>query len=221
MGARGHRLFAAVYDGMTSSMERAWLGHRRERLLGDITGDVLELGAGTGANLPYLRAAGRVVTAEPDPAMARRLRGKLASVPMPVELSGAAAESLPYPDGSFDAVVSTLVLCTVTDPHRALAEARRVLKPGGRLLVIEHVRGHGALAQWQDRITPLWSRLMAGCHPNRDLQAAIETAGFRFDHLEVFDPMPRLVPTRPVLQAVASRVHERGLQPAASATLGR
>jgi ubiquinone/menaquinone biosynthesis C-methylase UbiE len=121
MAQRGHRLFAAGYDRMTRSLEQAWLGERRARLLGDLTGDVLDVGAGTGANLPYLRRAARVVAAEPDPAMRRRLKAKLegatagepAEAQVPVEVTDAAAESLPFPDASFDAVVFTLVLCTV------------------------------------------------------------------------------------------------------------
>ncbi len=181
MAQRGHRLFAAGYDRMTRSLERAWLGERRARLLTDLTGDVLDVGAGTGANLPYLRRADRMVAAEPDPAMRKRLEAKLASKPagrrVPVEVSDAAAESLPHPDASFDAVVFTLVLCTVTDPDRALAEARRVLKRTGRLVVLEHVRGTGRPARRQDRLTPVFRRFGAGCHPNRDTGAASRGQG--------------------------------------------
>jgi ubiquinone/menaquinone biosynthesis C-methylase UbiE len=208
MGQRGHRLFAAAYDRMTAPLEHAILGERRERLLADLTGDVLDLGAGTGANLPHLRRAARVVAAEPDPAMRARLTAKLAGAavdrPVPVQVSDAAAESLPYPDATFDTVVCTLVLCTVTDPERALAEARRVLTPTGRLVVLEHVRGTGRLARWQDRLTPVYRRLVAGCHPNRDTRATIERAGFTFERVDTFTIPPGWLPTSPMIEAVTA-----------------
>jgi len=200
---RAHWVFAAVYDPLTRSLERAILAERRARLLDGLDGQVLDVGAGTGANLPYLRQASRVVAAEPDAAMRRRLAARLAQAAVPVELSSDPAEGLRYPDASFDAVVFTLVLCSVASPDRALAEARRVLRPSGRLIILEHVRGTGTLARWQDRVTPLWSLLNGGCHPGRDTAAAIERAGFIFERAEYSDPYPRLVPARPILEAVA------------------
>jgi ubiquinone/menaquinone biosynthesis C-methylase UbiE len=199
-----HPLFAALYDRLTAALERDVLGPRRAALLGELEGQVLDVGAGTGANLPHFHRAGRVVATEPDPAMRRRMARKLGDARVPVELAGAAAESLPFDDATFDAVVFTCVLCTVADPQVAVAEARRVLKPAGRLIALEHVRGAGRLARWQDRVTPLWSRLMGGCHPNRDTAATIQRAGFRLGRVERFDPFPRWVPARPMLEAVAS-----------------
>jgi len=200
---RAHWVFAAAYDPMTRPLERAVLGEYRARLLAGLAGHVLDVGAGTGANLPYLRQASRVVAAEPDVAMRRRLAARLAQAAVPVELSSDPAERLRYPDASFDAVVFTLVLCSVTSPDRALAEARRVLRPAGRLIILEHVRGHDSLARWQDRVTPVWSVLNAGCHPGRDTASAIERAGFTFERADYSDPYPRLVPARPLLEAVA------------------
>lgn len=201
---REHRIFAAVYDFQGAALERGVLGERRERLLGGLRGEVLDIGAGTGVNLQYFAEASRVVASEPDPAMRRRLERKLGQARVPAEVRGDPAESLSEPDGRFDAVVFTLVLCTVADPDCALGEARRVLKPGGRLVVLEHVRGDGQLAVWQDRLDPLWSRVIAGCHPNRDTRAAVERAGFTFDQFEAFQPMPKWIPASPWIEGVAT-----------------
>lgn len=205
MRQRGHRLFAASYDRLSAPVERAILGDRRARLLGGLEGQVLDVGAGTGVNLPYYRQASRVVAAEPDPAMRRRLTAKRGTARVPVDVTGDPAETLSHGDASFDAVVFTLVLCTVASVERALSEARRVLRPSGCLVVLEHVRGEGRLARWQDRVTPLWSRVNAGCHLGRDTGAAIERAGFTFVRAEYFDPYPRWVLSRPLLEAVARR----------------
>ena len=193
-----------LYDFFGRVPERKGLAQRRARLVGDLEGDVLELGAGTGFTLPHYRKARRIVAVEPDGSMARRLREKAGATAVPVEVVDASAEELPFADASFDHVVCALVLCSVRDPERVLAEVRRVLKPSGSLVFLEHVRGTGRLARWQDRLTPLWSRLMAGCHPNRDTAATIERAGFAFQRFERFDPFPAWVPARPMLEAVAS-----------------
>ena len=184
----GHRLFAALYDRLGRSAERGWLGERRAALLSGARGEVLEIGGGTGANLPHYRGVERVTISEPDPFMRAKLWPKLENARVAVEVSDAGAEALPFPDDSFDTAVSTLVLCTVPEQGAALGEIRRVLRPGGRLLFIEHVRGEGSVARWQDRIEPLWRRLAAGCHPNRDTVASIETAGLRIEALERFEP---------------------------------
>jgi ubiquinone/menaquinone biosynthesis C-methylase UbiE len=196
-------VWAPLYDRVTRPLERTVLAERRARLLNGLSGVILDVGAGTGANLEYFRGADRVIAAEPDPRMRRQLAAKLPAAAVPAGLLGARAESLPQADASVDAVVFTCVLCTVADVDRALAEARRVLKPTGQLVVLEHVRGTGRLARWQDRIAPVWARLMGGCHPNRDIAGAIRNAGFAVEHAEHFDPFPRLVPVRPMLQATA------------------
>lgn len=200
---REHKIFAALYDRMLAPMEREVFGPKRAELLGELTGDVLDVGAGTGANLEHFAKAAKVVAAEPDGAMRKRLEDKVPSTRVPVEVCDAAAETLPFADASFDAVVFTLVLCTVGDPDRALAEGRRVLRPGCRLIVLEHVRGDERLARWQDRITPVWRVFAAGCHPNRDTRAAIERAGFRFEYIERSQPVPAWIPTSPMLEAIA------------------
>ncbi|MGH3328526.1 MAG: class I SAM-dependent methyltransferase [Streptomycetales bacterium] len=187
---RRERVFATVYDRMSRPAEDRWLGQLRSRLLGSLTGTVLDLGAGTGANLRHYRAAERVVLAEPSAAMRERLQLKLPESRVPAEVTDAAAEDLPYDDDSFDAAVFTLVLCSVTDPELALAEARRVLKPRGRLVFVEHVRSPGPLGPWQDRLDRPWSWLAAGCHANRDTRAAIDRAGFRVEECDTFRPRP-------------------------------
>ena len=203
MSAKGHRVFAAVYDRLNAGAERTWLGTRRADLVARATGQVLEIGAGTGANLAHYQGVERVVAAEPDPAMRARLRSRLDRAAVPVEISDAPAEHLGLPDASVDTVVCTLVLCSVADPDATLAELRRVLRPGGQLLVLEHVRGEGRRARWQDRVSPFWRRVGAGCHPNRDTLAAIERAGFHLEHQESFDPpkVPSII--RPFVEVVA------------------
>ncbi len=179
------------------------MGGRRERLLAGTRGAVLEVGGGTGANLPHYPDVDRVIVTEPDPFMRKRLCRKRTSARFPVEVSEAGAEALPFPDGSFATVVSTLVLCTVSDQASALREIRRVLGPGGRLLFIEHVRATGSMARWQDHVEPLWGRLLGGCHPNRDTVAAIAEAGFEIETIERFHPPVLLSGLTPHVQGSA------------------
>ena len=197
-------MWGRLYDCVNGPLERGILAPRRARLLPELTGVILDVGAGTGANLPHFRSATRVMATEPSSGMRKRLRARLSAASCPVELLDASAESLPIGDASLDAVVFTCVLCSVDDVDGALAEARRTLKPGGCLVVLEHVRGTGGLARWQDRITPVWSRVAGGCHPNREIESAIRRAGFVIDETERFDPFPRWVPTRPMLEARAT-----------------
>lgn len=195
--------WAPLYDRLTAPLEREVLAERRARLLDGISGVVLDVGAGTGANLEHLCNAERVIATEPDPRMRKQLASKLSPAGPQVQLLEAPAEALPLADASVDAVLFTCVLCSVSNVERALVEARRTLRPGGRLIVLEHVRGTDKLATWRDRVTPLWSRAMAGCHPNRDIPTAITRAGFAFEKVERSDPFPGWVPTRPILEAVA------------------
>jgi SAM-dependent methyltransferase len=203
-GKDGHPIFAALYDPLGTSMERGWMGERRARLLKAARGTVLEIGGGTGANLPYYGDVDGVTVVEPDPFMRKRLGPKSRAARVPVEVSAAGAEALPFADGSFDTVVSTLVLCTVSDQGSALREIRRVLLPEGRLLFIEHVRASGSMTRWQDRIDPLWRRLLGGCHPNRDTVAAMGEAGFEMETLETFYPPAPLSGITPHVQGSAT-----------------
>jgi ubiquinone/menaquinone biosynthesis C-methylase UbiE len=180
----GHPIFAALYDRMLARAERGGLGDMRRSLLAGASGRTLELGAGTGANLAhYPEAVDELMLTEPDPHMARRLRERLAAEPPPFryEVVDAGAEDLPFDDGSFDTVVSTLVFCTVGDPRAAAAEVARVLRPGGSLLVLEHVRDDGRIGGWQDRLERPWGWVAGGCHPNRDTAATLAEAGLETD----------------------------------------
>ncbi len=179
------RLFAACYDRMSRSSEEAGLSAMRDGLLNDAGGRVLEIGGGTGVNLPhYLGTVESLVVTEPEPAMLRRLRAKAREQSPNAEILQAPAEDLPFEDDSFDTVVSTLVLCGVDDQAEALREVRRVLRPGGKLLFLEHVRSDDPkLARFQDRITWLNHALM-GCDCNRSTLAGIEAAGFSISHVE-------------------------------------
>ena len=163
----GERVNAALYDPFLWLGERRGMRERRRGLLAGARGRVLEIGAGTGLNLEHYRdGVEELVLAEPDAGMAARIDTSSARVPATVVT--APAEELPFEDASFDAVVSTLVLCTVEDPERALAEIRRVLRPDGRLLFLEHVRSESArLASWQERLAGPWAVWAQGCRCDR------------------------------------------------------
>jgi ubiquinone/menaquinone biosynthesis C-methylase UbiE len=197
------RIFAAGYDRIMAATEEAGLRERRGRLLSAASGRVVELGAGTGANVPlYGPGVTELVLTEPEEPMAKRLRHKAGPS---ARVVGAPAAQLPFDDASFDTAVTTLVLCTVPSQEAALAEIRRVLKPGGRLLFMEHVRSDDPKsAKWQDRLTPLQRRVGHGCHPNRDTLAAIERAGFTVEDVE-HGRIPK-APTfvRPLIQGSAT-----------------
>jgi ubiquinone/menaquinone biosynthesis C-methylase UbiE len=196
------RLFAASYDRCLRGAEEAGLGEKRHELLATATGRVLELGAGTGVNLDhYPPAVEELVLVEPDPHMAKRLRARLATSSRQATVLEAPAERLPLADGEFDLVVATLVLCTVPDQAAALAELRRVMAPGGHLLLIEHVRsGDPGIARWQDRLERPWRFLADGCHCNRDTAAGLAAAGFDTGDLES-DRLPKSPPiVRPLIR---------------------
>jgi ubiquinone/menaquinone biosynthesis C-methylase UbiE len=178
-------LFALTYDRQMAGTERAGLAEVRARLLAGAAGQVLEIGGGTGANLPYYGpAVAQLTITEPQPPMLRRLERKARQQAPAARLLRAPAEDLPFEDGTFDAVVATLVLCGVDDQPRALRELRRVLRPGGQFLFLEHLRSDDPrLARLQDRINWL-NRLVVCCDCNRPTLNSIQEAGFTIAHLE-------------------------------------
>jgi ubiquinone/menaquinone biosynthesis C-methylase UbiE len=199
------RLFAAFYDRVSKGSEEAGLREERRQLLAAAEGATLELGAGTGLNLEhYPEAVTRLVLAEPDEHMRRRLARRVAEVSPSSEIVAAGAEGLPFPDGSFDTVVVTFVLCSVPQQEAALAEVTRVLKPGGRLLFLEHVRSDDQkLAKWQDRITPLYN--VVGCNPNRDTLAAIEASVLAVETVKHGEIPKAPKVERPMIAGIARR----------------
>ncbi len=182
---KGHRWFAALYDKMSKSEEKGFLGEMRKQLLSDLSGDVLEVGAGTGNNFEHYPQGVLVTALEPDPFMLKRASDKLSTLGRSnIFLQDGPAERLPFDDASFDVVVSTLVLCTVNDVPASLAEIRRVLRPGGKVRFIEHVRADGITGGVQTIIRPIWGWFGAGCHPNRQTAEALRAAGFEVDVTE-------------------------------------
>lgn len=158
----------------------------RQEMVGQVQGVVLEIGAGGGQNFPFYNASKvvRVEAVEPDQAMLAFARQTLTESPVPIQLSSALVETLPFPSASFDSAVATLVFCSVTEPEWGLREVWRVLKPGGALLLLEHVRAQGKKTAWlQDGLVPLTTRLLANCYWNRDTGQAIVAASFQLTHL--------------------------------------
>ena len=180
------RGFAAMYDWFLKASEEAGLTDMRRELLATASGDVIDIGAGTGVNLElFPTSLTRLVMAEPSEHMAKRLRSKVEDSGRIAEVVEAPAEKLPFPNASFDVAVFTLVLCTVDDPDASLAEAARVLRPGGRMLFLEHVRSESEkTARWQDRFERPWHFFAAGCHPNRDTAGAIRRSPLEIEKLD-------------------------------------
>ena len=186
---------AYAYDRVMTLVEFALTRHRRE-LFSRAEGRVLEIGVGTGASLLYYHAAGRVIGIDTSPSMLRRCGARAASLGMDFTPVIMDAQQLAFPNGYFDTVVSSLVLCSVPDPHRTLCEMRRVLRIGGRALLLEHVRPAGALGRLFDAANLVWSRF--ACQLNRRTEFLVEGAGFDlvrrespFSFLSVIEASPR------------------------------
>ena len=200
------KAYARCYDFFMDRIDRAGAAEHRRRLVEEAAGEILEIGAGTGKNLPLYRATERVVALEPDRAMRAQAHDAVLEARAPVDVVEGDGTALSFPDASFDAVVFSLVLCTVPDMGLALAEARRVVRPGGTLRFYEHVRADDPrLARWQDRLARPWGWVGRGCHPNRDTAAAVAAAGFIVLSLEEVDfpVMPAIV--RPHVIGIVKR----------------
>lgn len=158
----------------------------RDRVVGAAEGRALEVGAGSGLNLPfYWPGAQEILALEPAPKLVAMARRAPNAAGIPISFLEASAEAIPLDNRSIDTVVTTWTLCTIPNAASALAEMRRVLKPGGRLLFVEHgLAPDEGVRRWQNRITPLWRRISGGCHVNRPIKTMVETAGFRIDRIE-------------------------------------
>jgi SAM-dependent methyltransferase len=180
-------LLPALYDPLVSNGERAGMSVLRGRLVSAAEGRVLELGAGTGLNVAhYPPAVDELVLSEPEPGMAARLRQRASLSRCPTEVLQSGVEELPFEAGYFDAVVCTFVLCTVPDPVGALRQARRVLREGGRLLFLEHVRAPtgSSLVRWQDRLERPWRAFVGGCRCNQDTLKLFDGLPFQLARTE-------------------------------------
>lgn len=171
---RGLEQIPWVYDLGMALLERSWLGRWRAWLVRGVAGRTLDLGTGTGRNLPLYPPGSQAIGVDPHRENLVRARRRAPRTALVL----ARAEALPFRAGVFDSAVSGLVLCSVTDPVVALAELRRVLRPRGTLRLLEHVRERGWRGRLQDLVQPAWTAISGGCHPNRDTERSVEEAGF-------------------------------------------
>ncbi|WP_063001989.1 class I SAM-dependent methyltransferase [Nocardia mikamii] len=191
----GQRFFASWYPGFMSRVERAGQADLRRAQLSRASGRTLEIGAGDGLSVShYPDGLDELVLLEPNPALRARLTARADTVAGPVTVVDGDAHRLDFPTASFDTVTASLVFCSVRDPARALREVHRVLRPGGRFLFHEHVRGTGLRAGVQDVLTPLQRRLADGCHANRDFESLLAAADFDIEDI-AHTRMPTLMPT--------------------------
>jgi SAM-dependent methyltransferase len=199
--------FARLYLGVAEEADRRGGAEHRRRLLAGLGGTVVEVGAGHGPNFRYYPPeVTDVLAVEPDATLRAAAERAAAAAPVPVRVVAGHADALPAADASVANVVTSLVLCSVADPHRTLAEVRRVLVPGGTLRYYEHVRSAGAKGLVQDAVRPLWTRIAGGCHPNRRTGDVVRAAGFTVDTEDRFTWRPaRLGPASDHLIGSAHR----------------
>jgi ubiquinone/menaquinone biosynthesis C-methylase UbiE len=205
------KVFAQIYPFIMGVSEKAGQAQTRAELLRDATLRTLEIGTGNGYNLPhYGPGVTELVLTEPSPSMVAQLNKTISRRPPTVdsvEVVQTGAEQLPFKDATFDTVVGTYVHCTIPNPEAALREIARVLRPGGRYLFMEHVRGAEGTrtARFQDLIEPVHTYVAAGCHPNRDIARMIKESPLRVERLEI-GRVPHAVPSvRPRILGVARR----------------
>ena len=201
MSEPSHPLFARLYDPVMRPAERILLTEHRRYLVEGISGEVLDLGAGTGAMFPYFAEAIAdnssisLTAIEPDPHMLRRAVERAAELGIDIEMKRTGAEALPFDDNSFDVVVASLVFCTIPDFDTAISEVARVLKPGGEFRFLEHVRGEGAIGVAHDVLAPAWHTVTGGCHLNRETDEMFRDDE-RFELVDYTRPedIPQVVP---------------------------
>lgn len=199
-----HPVFARIYEKVAEIGERRGGAEHRQRLLAGLSGRVIEVGAGSGANFAhYPTTVGEVLAVEPEPYLRERAQREASQAPVSVSVVDGDADHLPGEEGSFDAGVAALVLCTVPDQQRALAELFRVIRPGGELRFYEHViaetRGQARFQRFAD--ATFWPHVAGGCHMARDTKSAIQQAGFEIETCErfPFSPAPFLPPDAHIL----------------------
>lgn len=207
---RSRPIFSRFYSRLAPSMDRAGMREFRRRLLEGLGGEVVEVGAGAGLSFAwYPEQVTRVLAFEPEPHLREKARVAAEAAPVAVTVAAGTAERLPCADESVDAVVCSLMLCSVDDQREALREARRVLRPAGELRFLEHVRAESAqMRHIQSALSAgVWPFLFGGCHPDRDTLTAIERAGFRVARVERFrfPPNRMPVPTAPHIVGIAVR----------------
>jgi ubiquinone/menaquinone biosynthesis C-methylase UbiE len=193
MGFYEHRVLPRIMNVM---MGMPYVTEERKKALADVSGDVLEVGFGSGHNLPcYPSGVRRVVAVDPSTESAKLARKRIAASRFTVEYVPLEGEKIEAPDASFDAVVSTFTLCTIPDPATALAQMKRVLKPGGRFFFVEHGRSPDlGVQRWQDRMNPCQRFAFGGCNMNRDIERLVRDAGFEFERIEKYymEKQPRM-----------------------------